>query len=266
MSMDFPEDPIKKLIAIMAHLRSPAGCPWDQRQSPESLRPYLLEETYEVLAALDEGDPDEIMKELGDLLLQIVFLADIFKEKGLFDFDSIADSISGKLIRRHPHVFSDSKENNLLQLDRQWESIKNAERKCAVNSILEPQPSNLPALLLAQKISTKVARVGFDWTHYQEVLLQLDDELAELDEAVQIGDKTAISNEIGDILFTIVNMGRHLDIDCETALFTMTDRFSFRFRKMEDLISQDNKQIDQLGITELNLYWQKAKKIEHDNR
>jgi len=266
MSMDFPENSINKLIAIMSHLRSPDGCPWDQLQSPESLRPYLLEETYEVLTALNEGDPGEIKKELGDLLLQIVFLADIFNEKGLFDFNSIADSISEKLIRRHPHVFSDSKEKDLLRLDKQWETIKNSERKNTVNSILDHQQLNLPALLLAQKISTKVARVGFDWSHYQEVLLQLDDELAELDDAVQIGDKTAISNEIGDILFTVVNMGRHLNVDCETALITMTERFNLRFRKMEDLINLDNKIIDHLEIAELNQYWQKAKKIVDENR
>lgn len=264
MNIKLPADPIKKLITIMTHLRSDAGCPWDRIQSPETLKPYLLEETYEVLSALDSCDPDEICSELGDLLLQIVFLADIYREKTIFDFDAVAESISEKMIRRHPHVFSDSNERDLAQLDRQWESIKNSEKKEVTNSILEQQKSNLPALLQAQKLSGKVARVGFDWQNHQEVMAQLEEELTELNAAVTSGDKRSIRAEIGDILFTVVNLGRHLEIDCETALLEMIERFSSRFQAMEELISQEGHQLDQLDIRKLNSYWQKIKSAENE--
>ena len=262
MNSRFPQDPIKKLIAIMSHLRSPQGCPWDQQQTPDSMKPYLLEEAYEVLAALDKGDTDEIKKELGDLLLQIIFLADIFSDDGTFNFDSVAESISEKLIRRHPHVFGDIQEEDLDKLNQQWDTIKKTEQTGDESSYINQQHSALPALLQAQKISSKVARVGFDWSNAQEVLDQLEEEVRELKSAIAAQDQESISNEIGDILFTVTNLGRHLEVDCETALLTMIDRFAARFNHMEQLADRNQVQMNQLTIDELNHYWQQAKLLE----
>lgn len=259
MDKKLPNDPIRKLKAIMSHLRGPDGCPWDALQTPESLKPYLLEECYEVLSALDSNDSDEIRKELGDLLLQIVFLTDIFEERGEFDFNSVADSICEKLIRRHPHVFSDVEETDLDKLNKQWEEIKRTETKSMPDTMLPLHQSTAPALLQAQRVSNKVAKVGFDWRNYHEVMGQLDEELQELNEAISVSDKNAIQDEIGDILFTIVNLGRHLEIDCELALHKMISRFRSRFEIMERLIRDDSIQIDSLEIESLNTYWQKAK-------
>ncbi len=261
MNKNLIDDPVQNLLAIMSQLRSENGCPWDKVQTPDTLKPYLLEEAYEVVASLDENCPDEVKKELGDLLLQIVFMTEIFRENGHFDFNDVADSISKKLIRRHPHVFGDSNEKDLLKLDRQWDAIKQSEREVKHQSVVGHIPGNLPALLQAQKISDRVAGVGFDWNNIDDVFEKLTEELEELKEAITAKDTKAASDELGDLLFTIVNIGRHLNIDCETSLLQMLDRFKSRFQIMEETLKKESKDIKQTSIDELESLWQKAKVI-----
>ena len=259
MRENLPDDQIRKLVEIMKRLRGPRGCPWDQLQTSATLKPYLLEEAHEVLHALENEDADNIKGELGDLLLQIVFHAAIFEEQGLFDIDDIAQSISDKLIRRHPHVFGDSNEQDLGQLDRQWESIKKQERKIQPDSLLGSVQRDLPALLQAQKVSSKVARVGFDWDDLNGVLEKFEEEMQELKAAIAGGDKNETRAEFGDLLFTLVNIGRHLDIDSETALLQMLERFRKRFHLMEEMISNSGENIEAMDINQLESLWQKAK-------
>jgi len=264
MTSDLPTDPIKKLITIMMRLRSPQGCPWDRLQSPDSLKPYLLEEAYEVLAVLGSEQTDDIRDELGDLLLQIVFLAEIHRERGDFDFDEIAESICAKLIRRHPHVFADIEENDLTSLDRQWDAIKRSESGNNDNSALANLPENLPALLQAQKSSVKVARVGFDWPDADSVLAQLEDEIRELRDAIRSDRPEEVRAEIGDILFTVTNLARHLGQDAETALLEMNSRFRKRFQIMERIAREQGQDLEQLSIDDLNVLWQQAKAVNRE--
>lgn len=261
MIENLSEDPVQKLIEIMSQLRSENGCPWDRVQTPDSLKPYLLEEAYEVVASLDENNPDEVKKELGDLLLQIVFLTEIFREKGHFNFNDVAQSITEKLIRRHPHVFGDSNEKDLLRLNKQWDAIKQSERDVKVQSAVGHIPKNLPALLQAQKISGKVAGVGFDWNRVDDVFAKLSEELEELKEAITANDTKAASDELGDLLFTVVNIGRHLNIDCESSLLKMLERFKSRFQIVEEILKKESKDIEQTSIDELDSLWQQAKAI-----
>ena len=261
MHKNLPDDQIRKLVEIMKRLRGPQGCPWDQLQTPATLKPYLLEEAYEVLHSLENEETDEIRDELGDLLLQIVFLAAIFEEQELFNIDDIAQSISEKLIRRHPHVFGSSDEQDLKQLDQQWESIKSQERKKQHASLLGNVQRNLPALLQAQKISSKVARVGFDWDDLNCVLGKFEEEMQELKSALAAGDKNEVQAEFGDLLFTMVNIGRHLDIDSETALLQMLERFRSRFHQVEEMISAAGENFDAMNIKQLEAFWQKAKAV-----
>ena len=248
----------------MMRLRSPQGCPWDRLKSQDSLKPYLLEEAYEVLAVLGSEQTDDIRDELGDLLLQIVFLAEIHRERGDFDFDEIAESICAKLIRRHPHVFADIEENDLTSLDRQWDAIKRSESGNNDNSALANLPENLPALLQAQKSSVKVARVGFDWPDADSVLAQLEDEIRELRDAIRSDRPEEVRAEIGDILFTVTNLARHLGQDAETALLEMNSRFRKRFQIMERIAREQGQDLEQLSIDDLNVLWQQAKAVNRE--
>ncbi len=261
MTKKLPLDPVERLLEIMTRLRSPDGCPWDRLQTPDTLKPYLLEETYEVLAALQSDAPLEVRGELGDLLLQIVFLSELFRESGAFDFNDVAASICEKLVRRHPHVFGGSNERDLAALDRQWEEIKRTEKKSRPKSMLGHIPGNLPALLLAQKISDRVAGAGFDWENHRQVIQKLEEEMDELKEAIAGGDAGEIGDELGDILFTVVNIGRHLDVDCETALLKMTHRFRARFELLESLLENDGRNLLEMTPAEMEPYWQKAKSL-----
>ncbi len=265
MLNNLPDEPMARLIAIMSLLRSKDGCPWDREQTPASLAPYLLEEAYEALAAINAGRPDDIKKELGDLLLQIVFLAKIFEEEDQFCFDDVANAICEKMIRRHPHVFGDSDEKDMDRLNRQWDSIKRSERQHRSDSLLASIPSNLPALLQAQKISDRVARAGFDWECPADVVDKLDEEVAEIREAIKNGDQKAIEDEFGDILFTIVNIGRHLGVDSEMSLLSMLQRFKTRFQNMEALLEADGRKIDDVDSDALNSYWCLVKEQLREN-
>ena len=223
------------LLSLMARLRGEGGCPWDREQTRASLRPYLLEEAYEVLQALDEGTPDHLIEELGDLLFQVVFHAQVASEQGEFSMDDVLERLSSKMIRRHPHVFGDGVVTGAREALLQWERIKHdeSEKHGTPRSALDGVPNTLPALLRAQRLQVKAGLVGFDWTHWQDARRKVREELAEMDEALHRGDVAQITDELGDLLFSVVNVARLQGIDAENALRQAADKFTRRFREVE---------------------------------
>ncbi len=255
----------ERLVAIMARLRAPDGCPWDLAQDLSSLRPYLIEETYEVLDAIDHGSVDAHREELGDLLLQVIFQAEIRRQEGAFDATAVAHGISDKLIRRHPHVFGALRADGVRQAYANWEKAK-AEEK-AGRSAVDGVPRALPALVRAQRISDKAGRVGFDWPDVSGPIAKLDEELLELREAMNAAPARAkddpadarVAEELGDLLLTVVNMARFLGISAEDALRGSTDRFERRFRALESEVRARGLAIDQLDLAALDLIWTAVK-------
>lgn len=249
----------------MARLRAPDGCPWDREQTLESLRKYLVEETYEVLEALESGDVREHCEELGDLLLQVVFQARIREEAGAFTVADVADAISEKLVRRHPHVFGDGSTiaEDAAAVVRNWAVIK-AEEKAAKGvekrSALDGVPAAMPALQRALRVSEKAAAAGFDWRAVDGVLEKLDEEAGELRAALRAGDAAEIEHELGDYLFTVANVCRHLGVDAEAALRGSTRRFEDRFRTMEAGLAAEGHALRALPDEELERRWQAAKR------
>ncbi|HET9481543.1 MAG TPA: nucleoside triphosphate pyrophosphohydrolase, partial [Candidatus Polarisedimenticolia bacterium] len=229
--------PFEDLVAVMARLRGPDGCPWDREQTLESLKTYLVEETYEAIEAIDAGDPRMIKEELGDLLLEVVFLAQVCSESGLFGIQDVVVGISEKLVRRHPHVFGERKAGSANEAIRRWEDIKNEEKKARAGgeapSLLAGVPPHLPALLRAHRLSTKASLAGFDWKALDELYGKLMEELAEFKEAAASGDADAMREELGDLLFITANVGRHSGIDPEMALHAANRKFTERFRFIE---------------------------------
>ncbi|MCK6569513.1 nucleoside triphosphate pyrophosphohydrolase [Myxococcota bacterium] len=256
-----------RLVGIMARLRSPGGCPWDREQTLSTLRPYLLEETYEVLDAMEAGDAREHCEELGDLLLQVVFQARVREEAGDFDIADVAQAIADKLVRRHPHVFGDGSvvADDAATVVKNWSEIKAAEKASAGTqrkSALDGVPAALPALLRATRIGEKAAAAGFDWREAGGVLDKLDEEALELREAVARGDRASIEAEMGDYLFTLVNACRHLGIDAESALRGTTRRFEQRFRVLEAGVLDDgHPNLRALDDEALERRWQAAKRL-----
>jgi len=245
-----------RLKEIIARLRGPDGCPWDKKQTHTSLRPYLIEESYEVLQALDEGSPQKLCEELGDLLLQIMLHAQMASEEGQFDIDDVVRGIGDKLIRRHPHVFGNQKAEDAAELELNWETLKQEEREKG-QSLLSSVPGEMPALSYSQSIQRRVAGVGFDWEKVDDILDKLTEEVAEIRQAA---DHREMSDEFGDLLFTLVNIARRLDIDLETALRSANQRFFRRFSYMEELCRQRNINIGDLSLDEQNALWEEAKK------
>lgn len=264
MSENHTLNAISRLIEIVSTLRSPGGCPWDAEQTPDSLKPYLLEETYEVLDAIDCGVPMAICDELGDLLLQIVFLAHLFEERADFNLGDVANAISGKLIRRHPHVFAGRQIRDKKSLAAQWEKIKSEEkeRRGKPATLLEDVPRHLPALVRARKLSEKASRVGFDWPEIDGIFAKIDEELFEFREALRHNDHRAMTNELGDLLFAVVNLGRFLHLDAEEALRQTSNRFVTRFGHIESTLSESGKTLDQSTPDEMNSLWNDAKRRE----
>lgn len=256
-----PDSPITKLLSIMAQLRDPeTGCPWDIKQDFDSIAPYTIEEAFEVAEAIAQRDYPELKEELGDLLLQVVFHSQMAREQGLFDFNDVVQVLCDKMIRRHPHVFGDDPAADEQAVKANWEQIKQQERASKGRdhvSALDGVPAGLPALQRAAKVQKKAARVGFDWPETAPVRKQVDLELAELDEALQNCHKDAIEDELGDVIFTLVNLSRHLKIDPEQALRKATAKFERRFRKMEQ---SQLEPLDSLGSEALERAWQAAKK------
>jgi tetrapyrrole methylase family protein/MazG family protein len=246
------------LVGVVARLRGPDGCPWDREQTYVSLKRFVLEESYEVLEAIDSGDPARLCDELGDLLLQVVLQAQLAREDGYFDIRDVIAGLTDKLIRRHPHVFGDVQVSGSNEVLVNWEQIKRQERP-ERESVLDGVPTSLPALLKALEVSKRVVKVGFEWPTLEEVLAKVDEEVAELKQALPHGDRRELEGELGDLLFTVVNVARWLKIDPEEALRTMVARFSIRFREVERLSKSGGRPLDQMGIDELEALWQQAK-------
>jgi tetrapyrrole methylase family protein/MazG family protein len=252
----------ERLMEIMRKLRAPGGCPWDAEQSHQSLKRYLLEEAYEVIEAIDAEDPAHLKEELGDLLLQPVFHAAIAEEKGEFSMDDVLDAINEKLIRRHPHVFGELViESSEAQIEN-WEKIKKQEKGEQRKSALSGIPPQLPALMKAQKLTEKAARVGFDWEHTDQVYAKVMEELHEFEEAMLAGDQKEMEAELGDLLFAIVNLGRFLSIDPEEALGKTIQRFTKRFSHVEDSLHARGKAMQSSTLAEMDLLWEEAKALE----
>jgi len=246
-----------KLVEVMRRLRSVNGCPWDREQTHQSLKPYLLEETYEVLNALDSGDDEHFKEELGDLLLQIVFHTQLAAEEGRFTIDDVAQSIVDKLVRRHPHVFGDVKVGNSEEVLQNWEKIKKGEGK---KSVLDGVPEHLPALLKARRVQEKAKRVGFDWDSVDGAFEKLVEEMRELKEVVSLGKAGGAEEEFGDILFSIVNISRFLGIDAEDSLRKTINKFMKRFHAIEERIrKKGDKPLEEYTLEELDALWEEVK-------
>lgn len=259
---------IAQLLDIMARLRDPErGCPWDRKQTYATIIPFTVEEVYEVVDAVERNDLQDLREELGDLLFQVVFLSRIAEEEGHFNFDAVAESISEKLVRRHPHVFGEATFQNEDELARAWDAHKARERASkrqqvpVLPSRLDGIAAALPALLRAQKLQSRVAKIGFDWPNVQGVFDKIAEELGELAVEVQAGsDAQRVEEELGDLLFSCVNAARHVHVDPETALRRANQRFEARFRHMEAAANQRGLVISELGSEELNALWVEAKR------
>ena len=257
---------IEELLHIMARLRDPdKGCPWDQKQDWHSIAPYTLEEAYEVADAIEQGDFDELKSELGDLLFQVVFYARLGEEEGRFDFNDIVDAICEKMIRRHPHVFGDAQHEDEAELKAAWEAEKSREReqKHDSSSVLQGVALALPALVRADKLQKRAARVGFDWPDAAGAMDKLLEELQEVQQAVDAADAEAIKDELGDLLFAAVNIARLLGVDAEQALRRGNRNFETRFHRMENLLQvQGQEDLAALNLEQLEEAWECAKALE----
>lgn len=249
-----------RLAHIMAALRAPDGCPWDREQTHESLRPYLIEETYEVLDSIDRKAYGELKKELGDLLLHIVFHARLAEEEGLFSLPDVLREINEKLIRRHPHVFGDAVVNSTDDVNKQWEQIKLAESHRP--QLLSGVPKHQPALNRAFRVQEKAAAVGFDWPSDEPVWQKLDEEIAELRHELADGNRERIEREFGDLLFTMVNLGRKLDIHPEEALRGAIEKFTDRFGQIELTLQDQGIPLHEAGLEKMDQLWEQAKSLE----
>lgn len=262
---------IERLHEIMTRLRDPEkGCPWDREQTLESLKPCVLEETYELLAAMDRPeDKSNHIEELGDVLLQVMFQCVMAEQEGRFSFDDVANAISDKLVRRHPHVFGDVDANDSATVLRNWEQIKQTEhKKEARHSALDGVPSTLPGLLKAQRTQEKAARVGFDWKDAQGPMEKIKEELCELEAEIESRkseapcDSTRVKEELGDFAFSLCNLARHLKVDCESALELTTNKFSRRFRAVESAAKESGRELKNMTLEEMDALWDKVKDCE----
>lgn len=269
-----PSRDIKRLLEIMAALRTPkTGCPWDLEQDFRTIAPYTLEEAYEVADAIERGDLDDLRDELGDLLLQVVFHARMAEEAGEFAFGDVVQAITEKMIRRHPHVFGDAEARAAGSAKGMWDRIK-AEEKAARRAariarglppedggrgFLDGVPVGLPALTRAQKLQEKAAQVGFDWKEAKPILDKIAEEIGELREALDGNDRGAIADEFGDVLFSLVNFGRHLGIDAEAALRGTNEKFRSRFHHVENALAESGRALSETDLDEMERLWQLAK-------
>jgi MazG family protein len=254
-----------ELVRVMARLRAPGGCPWDRKQTFDMIKSYTLEETYEVMDAIDRRDWPGLTEELGDLLLQPVFLAEMAAEEGLFTISDSLDAINEKLVRRHPHVFGDALAETAEDVKERWDEIKKREKAgqpSAAASVLDLVPRNLPALVEAEKIGDKAARVGFEWPQISGVLEKLQEEAAELASAALSKDDEHIEHEVGDLLFTIVNLSRFLKVDPEQALRKTNARFRKRFAHVETEIAASGGTLESAPLERMEEFWQEAKRLE----
>lgn len=262
---------MEQLLAIMSQLRDPhRGCPWDLKQNFDSIVPYTLEEAYEVADAIEQKNWNDVKEELGDLLFQVVFYAQMAKEQGLFKFDDVVAGISEKLVRRHPHVFSDADFDDEAAVQQNWEAEKTKERAAKKQdmSLLADIPNALPALMRADKIQKRCANVGFDWDELAPVVDKVKEELDEvMDEVIQaVPEQQRIEEELGDLLFSVVNLSRHLKVKPELALQKANKKFEKRFRQVEENVLEQGKIISQCSLTELDEAWNSVKEKESKNQ
>lgn len=255
---------ITKLLEIMARLRNPnGGCPWDLEQNFATIAPYTIEEAYEVADAIERNDLKDLKEELGDLLLQVVFHAQMASEQNAFSFADVVDAISDKMIRRHPHVFADEKIETADAQTANWETIKAAERKEKKSErILADVPTALPALMRAQKLQSRAARVGFDWPDVTGVIEKIREELAEVEEAIASGNSAHTTEEVGDLLFAVTNLARFVKADAEEALRSANGKFTRRFNAVEDGLKSQKRDWKETSLDEMEALWVAAKKAE----
>jgi len=270
-----PGSSFERLVEIMRRLRAPDGCPWDREQTPASLRPFVLEETYEVLEAIEHGTPEDLCEELGDFVFEAVFLARMHEEAGHFSIGDVVDGIADKLVRRHPHVFERGDGEDALtsgQVLERWEALKARERALAgkkapekkAKTTLSGVPKTLPALLRAYELSARAAAVGFDWAKASDVLDKIDEEVAELRREVEsgaTGDLSRAEDEMGDLLFSIANLSRKLGVEPEAALRRASDKFSARFGQVETSLAARGVSLPEASLDEMEAEWQKAKQV-----
>ncbi len=248
------------LLEIMAKLRGEGGCPWDMEQTHESLRIYMIEETYEVLEALDAGDKEKFCNELGDLLLQIVFHAQIAKENGDFDMSDVITEVCQKLISRHPHIFGDVRADTAEKVVENWEAIKKKEKKLkSQTGVLKDVPSILPALMRSYKVQQKAAQVGFDWDNVEDAFSKVDEEIRELRDVYKSNNVERITDELGDAFFALVNVARFLKIQPELALNGTTEKFIKRFEYIEQQSMKAGKKLEDMSLAEMDELWNEAK-------
>jgi MazG family protein len=261
------------LLALMRRLRSPEGCPWDREQNYNTLAPMLLEEAYEAFEAAQEartGNPADLRDELGDMLFQIVFYAQIATERGDFTIDDVIDSIHSKMVRRHPHVFGEAQADTAAEVLRNWEAIKTAEKRekkgNTSTSILDGVPSKAPALMEAHQLSTKAARVGFDWEKVDDIFEKVEEEIEELRSAIKThqntndeADHQRVSQELGDLIFAVTNIARHLHVEPEAALKLTNRKFRQRFGHIEEQLRERGQEFESTTLAEMESLWQEAK-------
>lgn len=250
---------LERLVEIVAELRGEHGCPWDKAQTHESIKANLVEEAYEVVDAIDAGDSEALCEELGDVLLHVVFHSQIAKEDGEFNINDVIRAVIDKMIRRHPHVFGDENVSCEREVLRNWERIKQEEKDKA--SIFTGIPRALPSLMKAYKVQEKAARVGFDWESADGAWAKIHEELQELREAVEGADKARVAEEVGDLLFAVVNVARHLDIDPELALKGTTDKFLARFKYIEARAGEIGKAVEEMSLEEMDSLWEECKRL-----
>lgn len=274
-----PSRDIGRLIEIMAALRTPVtGCPWDLEQTFQSIAPFTIEEAYEVADAIQRGDPIDLREELGDLLLQVVYHAQMAEEEGTFSFGDVVEGITAKLIRRHPHVFGNARDLSPDEVKKVWDTIKRqekAERHAARSaaglpepspSVLDGVPLAMPALTRADKLTRKAAKVGFDWTQTDEVIAKIEEELGEVKAAIAEGARDAVQDEIGDLLFAVANLARHAGIDPEQALAGTNAKFERRFRHVESALAGSGRTPGEASLEEMEAHWSEAKRLERDTK
>jgi len=261
---DSPGVLFEALLSLMGRLRGEGGCPWDREQTRASLKPYLIEETYEALEALSEGRADHIVEELGDVLFQVVFHCQIAQEQGEFTMAEVLQGVLRKMTSRHPHVFADAQVADAREALHQWERIKRAEGHGdgSPRSALDGVPQSLPSLMRAQRLQVKAGRVGFDWPSWREAWDKVREELRETDEAMVAGDAARIRAELGDLLFSLVNVGRLLEIDAEDSLRQAADTFTRRFKEVEAAMRAEGREMGEASAEDLDREWEAAKSRE----
>jgi len=262
------EQKFGELLEVMARLRSEAGCPWDKEQTHLSLKPCLLEETYELLDALDNGDSNKLQEELGDVLLQVIFHSQIASEENRFSIKEVIEQLTDKLVRRHPYVFAGEPlpEDSAAVLKQRMQIKADEKKNSGESSVLGNVPKNMPALARAQSISRRAAHLGFEWPDIERVWDKVEEEIRELKEAAASGDKVRTGEELGDLLFTMVNIARFLNVESEEVLGQTVDRFTRRFQHIEAKLKEANKRFDQSSLEELDQFWEEAKQIEAEQK